>query len=328
MATEPTRARRVERIEDWDNARYAITAPRAALDLRLTLIHFRLMAMLGRVNTRQGWCEMSQTKFAEALGYARGSVVRAVKELVDWRYVEKRGQEEAGSARCHYRLLIDEPEDVASETCHVGGDTSAEAGTCHVGGDTPVTSQVTHVSRTRDTEERSKIKDHSPSPSARRARGEGSSIEDRDRAVSGTPDADDLLAALTEAGIEHPVIELLLRPVLTRRRFSNADRLPTLLRIGRRAAGLDAAALGRAAQDVLEAGVVTIKAERLLAAIETAHKAGARVVIRPNTPQWSAWMDHLDAHDRAQSALARRLGVYQARTEWPPRKLTSAGRVA
>ena len=105
-----TRPPKVQRIEDWDEARYAITPPRAALDPRLSLIHFRLMSMLGRVNTRQGWCDMSQTAFAEALGYNRGSVVRAVGELVAWRYVDKRGQDETGGSRCHYRLLIDEPE--------------------------------------------------------------------------------------------------------------------------------------------------------------------------------------------------------------------------
>lgn len=171
----PPRKARVQRVEDWDNARYAITPPRAALDDRLTLIHFRLMAMLGRVNTAQGWCEMSQTMFAKALGYARGSVVRAVKELVDWRYVEKLGQAEAGSARCHYRLLVDDPEplelddphgdcDTESEgdngTCNVPRDTS----TCNVPGDTCVTSNVTQVSRTKDTalDQRSKITPQTP----------------------------------------------------------------------------------------------------------------------------------------------------------------------
>lgn len=307
--------RKVEQIEDWDNARYAITPPRAALDLRLTLIHFRLMSMLGRVNTQQGWCEMSQTAFAEALGYARGSVVRAVKELVEWGYVEKRGQEASGSARCHYRLLIDEAEEPDDDaTCNVEGDTP----TCNVAGDTGVTSHESDVSRTWDTiEERSKIKDHSPSPSADGARGEGRSIDDGEREV-GTPEAEQILAELARAGVDPPVINLLLRPVLTRRRFSNGDRVATLLGLGKRARGLEPEALKRAARDVLDAGVMTIKAERFGKAVDDAIRAGARVVIKPSTPQWDRWMDHLDQVDPAMAALARKIGTCQVRTEWPP----------
>ena len=151
------------RIEDWDAARYSFVPPRAALDARLTLIHFRFLVMLGRINTAQGWCSLSQTEFAKAQGYARPSVSRAVGELVEWRYVEKHGQDESGSSRCHYRMLMDEPEPTEIDTCHLPRDTPQSGVECHLPRDTSVTSQVTDVSPTKDTLRRSEIEDLPPS---------------------------------------------------------------------------------------------------------------------------------------------------------------------
>lgn len=126
-----------------------------------------------------------------------------------------------------------------------------------------------------------------------------------------------LLADLVVAGVEVEVVNRLLEPVLTKRRFSDGDRAATLLALGQMAAGLEPEALDRALADVLEAEVSTIKAGRLKVAIETAIKAGARYVAKKGTPQFDRWCEHLDRYDPQAASLARKLGLHQARTQWP-----------
>lgn len=102
--------RAVERIEDWADARYSHVPPRAAIDTRLTLAHFRVLVLIGKVNTQHGWCQLSQSATADLFGMHRKTVNAAVTDLVAWGYVEKQTQARTKTSFCHYRVLIDEPE--------------------------------------------------------------------------------------------------------------------------------------------------------------------------------------------------------------------------
>ncbi len=131
-------------------------------------------------------------------------------------------------------------------------------------------------------------------------------------------ETDQVLAALAAEGVEQDVIDHLLRPILTHRRFSDADRIATLADLGRRANGLELEALASAAASVIESGVATIKSARLQLAIDTAIKIGAGVVTKPaDGARWHRWLEHLDRTAPAAAALARRLNVHQSRTTWP-----------
>lgn len=343
----PKRRRQVERIEDWENARYSMVPPRASRDSRLSVIHLRLLMEVGRVNTQHGWCEMSQSDFAARWDYNRGSVVRAVKELVAWRYLEKRGQQETHGARCHYRVLIDAPEEdeAAAElldgepdevatlrkvrtvqnevTCHVAGDTPPD-GTCHVAGDTGVTYDVTHVSPIRVTylDQRSKILPPNP-------REAGEQKDDLDGQKAGAPaapakpapafaDRQATLLATLAAEVDHQALAVLFRPLLTERRWSSAAPLDDLIAAARLAKGLPRPALEAAWRLVRDSGVATVKPERLREAIEAARKGGAMLVIRPGSAQWARWLAHFEATDQPQARVMRSQPSWMVRAEWPP----------
>lgn len=120
MATKRKR-RTVERIEDWTRARYSVLPARAALDMRLTLSHARILMLIGRVNTEGGWCEFSQTSAADMFGMHRKTVNAAVSDLVKWRYLERLQQATTRGSFCHYRVNIDEPDDDVSDEDADGG---------------------------------------------------------------------------------------------------------------------------------------------------------------------------------------------------------------
>jgi hypothetical protein len=94
-----------------DHTRYSFLPGRAATDLRLTQIHFRILAYLGRFNQKKGWCRLSQSDLARQFGVRRQAVNKAVKELAKWGYVEKRGQAESRESFCFYRTVIGPPEE-------------------------------------------------------------------------------------------------------------------------------------------------------------------------------------------------------------------------
>jgi DNA-binding MarR family transcriptional regulator len=155
--------KRVQRITDWDDARYSFLPARAADDLRLTLVHLRVLVYLGRVNNNNGWTELSQKATAGRWGCARVTINGAIKSLVEWGYVEKKSQAETNTALCLYRLLIDKPESSApaapkpepKKKKGKGGvssvdDTSQDAAVSSTG-DTCVEPETTRVSSGDDT---------------------------------------------------------------------------------------------------------------------------------------------------------------------------------
>src|SRR6476620_3089001 len=97
--------------DDGRNMRFSVVPGRAADDLRLTCVHFRILGFLGRFNQQKGWCRLSQTKLAEAFGVRRQAVNKAMSELVEWGYIEKQSQENSGDSFCFYRTVIDRPDE-------------------------------------------------------------------------------------------------------------------------------------------------------------------------------------------------------------------------
>lgn len=224
--------RRVQRLSEWDRSRYSVIPADVWLDRNLTLIHYKLLAALGRVNTELGWCELSQTNLAKLVGATRTTLSAAVNDLVRWRYVEMRSQKQTKSAFCHYRTLLDDPyfeaEDeyierhgTSPDDVSAAGDTPSE-GDVSATGDTPENCtcrpERTPVSATDDTgvaesghphnknarATRSEIKDQSPPNPRKRGRREVGWIDQLRREKPGCSRA----------------VDKLLAPLLTRVKFS------------------------------------------------------------------------------------------------------------
>ena len=105
-----------ERI--WDgrgdalgDARLSIAAGRLADDLRAKVLHFRVMAHVGRQNHARGWLRVSQSELAERWQCHRVTLNRAFKDLVEWGYLVQRTQEEAGESFCLYKVDLDGGDD-------------------------------------------------------------------------------------------------------------------------------------------------------------------------------------------------------------------------
>jgi hypothetical protein len=110
----------VTQVRVWDGrgdalgeSRLTTAAGRMADDLRLKLPHFRIMAHVGRQNAQRGWLRVSQSELAERWACHRNTLNRAFLDLVEWRYLLQRTQEEAGESFCLYKVSLDgdEPSD-------------------------------------------------------------------------------------------------------------------------------------------------------------------------------------------------------------------------
>jgi hypothetical protein len=136
-----------------EHARLSIIAGCAASDLRLSGLHFRILAHLGRFNDKLGWCRMSQTDLASIFQVRRQSVNKATNELVEWGYIQKRDQHESRESFCLYRATLDRPEPRPSTK---EGGVSGKADTPRTRGvsakaDTRVRLEQTGVSPRKDT---------------------------------------------------------------------------------------------------------------------------------------------------------------------------------
>jgi hypothetical protein len=155
-----------------------------------------------------------------------------------------------------------------------------------------------------------------------------------DRAQGGKQTSGSSSAALLErvrrAGVSELVIDRLLRPILDRRRFSDANSLAALTSLGKQADGLTAEALDAAARMVLAAAKGKVRATAIAAAIRYVGNTGADPVRAPWTrwapgmpaivtrrdPSWRQWMQHLQGPviDRANDA-----GAIKVTSPWPAR---------
>lgn len=83
---------KIYRENDGDDARYSFLPGRAADDPRLKLVHFRVLAFLGRRNQNYGWWELNQGSLAKRFGVVRQTINSAISELVEWKYAATRPQ--------------------------------------------------------------------------------------------------------------------------------------------------------------------------------------------------------------------------------------------
>ncbi|MGE0022489.1 MAG: MarR family transcriptional regulator [Hyphomicrobium sp.] len=312
---KPKRRREVERIEDWDDARYSHVPPRAALDERLTLAHLRVLVLIGKVNTQHGWCQLSQKDTAELFGLNRQTVNAAIADLVGWRYVEMRTQAQTKTSFCHYRVLIDEPEGGVSSTGDTppgGGVSSPDDTGVGARGDTGVVPEATppmYKEHAREITDQRSLPPKSPSggPSAKPVHGQWKA---------------DALAALRERGRHRDAIEALIAPLMA------SDKR---LSLGKGAALVDALAdLALAAHGVprpaLDAALARLLAQPkkltpsvIRAEIDVARRCGAMIVIRRGSPQWARWHEHYRASGQAFSArFMDNNDAMQVPSEWPP----------
>jgi len=315
------RRREVERIEDWDDARYSHVPPRAATDTRLTLVHHRLLVLIGKVNTQHGWCQLSQKNTAETFGMLRQTVCSAIAELVDWGYVEMRTQEQTKTSFCHYRVLIDLPDQGGVSATD---DTPPDEGVSPTD-DTGVGPQATRVSapgrhspmykdRAREIRDQRSLPPKSPSggPSA-------NPVDEQWKTAA--------LDTLRASGRYRDAVDGLLVPLLTSdKRLAlgkGAERAEALAELAAAAHGLPKPALDTAAKRLIE-DPHKLTTAKIRAAIDTARSAGAMFVIRPNMPQWSRWLEHYDVTKPQLAKIIRKDGTsWQVPSEWPPARAQS-----
>jgi hypothetical protein len=132
------------------------------------------------------------------------------------------------------------------------------------------------------------------------------------------PQSLQMLVDLCADGRHIEVVDRLLRPILQARRFSDSDKLSSLLSLRDSAKDLSGEQLEKAAQLVLALRFRTIKRERIAEVIEQVRKAGAMVVIYAGTPQWDAWIVHWQRTQPKLAKLAAGADKWQAPAKWPP----------
>lgn len=316
----PKRRREVERIEDWDDARYSHVPPRAATDARLTLVHMRVLVLIGKVNTQHGWCQLSQTSAAEMFGMHRKTVNAAVLDLVQWNYVERKTQEQTKTSFCHYRVLIDEPEIGEGGVPPTDGTPRGEGvpptdGTGVTSrsytGAAPETAPPMYKDRAREIKDQRSLPPKSP---------DGGPSENLDWKGK-------LIAELRGRGRNLDAVETLLAPLLASdKRISlgkGSAAVDALADLAHAAHGIPKPALQAALKRLLE-HPNKLTPGKIREAIDAARAAGAMLPVRRGTPQWQRWQEHYTKADPRQALLMNRFDVWQVPSEWPPSLVQTA----
>lgn len=321
--------------------RYSIIPGDFAEEARADVGHFRVLNLIGRHTDSHGWCRLKQINIADAVGLSRETVCRKLRDLVAWGYVEKRSQDATGRA-IFYRTIMDRhhPPPVAdgdddgehddtidqgpdsrpgpvSRASHVGYNQSVELHpTCDAGVTSGVTHRITPGVTPAITHNDSSLTTEGKYPNPIGASADGAKGKRSDQ--DGKGDAEKLLTALRADGVALQVVEHLLRPILEGKRFSSSDRLGKLRELRDRAKGIPTPALDKAADLVLALEFQTIKPERIFEAIDLVRVGGAMVTIRKGSPNWTAWRNHLQAHEPTTAKLMSRFDSWQVRAPWPP----------
>lgn len=127
------------------------------------------------------------------------------------------------------------------------------------------------------------------------------------------------IAALRADGVAMSVVERLLVPLLTSKRFSSATPLEDLRAARDATRHLGPELLDKALGLIRDSGVGTVKADRLRSAIDAVERGGAMAVIERGTPAWDAWMAHYQALEPKAASLMDRYERWQVPAAWPPR---------
>ncbi len=114
---------------------YSIIPASFVMDRRMNGSHKDVMMLLGVYSTRKGWIRISQTALADKIGCARSTVNRAIRDLVDWGYLEKRAKTDTHTPLCFYRIVMvrDEPDAMSDDLEIEGDDDVSDEGGCSVG---------------------------------------------------------------------------------------------------------------------------------------------------------------------------------------------------
>lgn len=84
--------------------RYSIIPRRFFEDPRPALSHTKVIGVLGTHSNETGWCRLKQRTISDSSTLARETVNRAIADLIEWGYVEKKDVKGRSSA---YRVLMD-----------------------------------------------------------------------------------------------------------------------------------------------------------------------------------------------------------------------------
>lgn len=330
-------------------ARYSIVSGDFAREMRATDTHRRVMLQLGLHSTRNGWIKLSQTKLAGELGLARESVNRAIRDLVEWRYVEKRDQSDTGRSICFYRIIMDrptEPGDDAADADIEGDDAGSDDGELHGGsvsagsqGGVSVGSQTCDAgSHTGVTLGVTPIRDHlSVPPSRSRAAAPREAGRAGGKAVRS--DVEEMLERIALVPSREAVVDRLLRPICLRRDFRAPSVEHTLAALADWVAGqgLGDDDLARAAELVIERRRVIVNEAAIRDCVAEV-KSGpspttspdgkpAQMFISPSShPEaaaaWAAYWR--GTGDRRSASLVEKHGAYVPSLSPPPHHITGA----
>jgi hypothetical protein len=116
----------------------------------------------------------------------------------------------------------------------------------------------------------------------------------------------------------HLAIDGLLAPLLAQRRFSAADPLVAMRDIARRLAGFPDAHVAKVLELVLAHKLRTIKADRVIAAIESVRIGGLMLVIVAGSPEFAAWRRHLDKTHPKLGRIMAAQSKWQVPSQFPP----------
>lgn len=272
------------------DARMSWLSGRVADDARLGLLHFRMLAHLGRQNHRRGWLRLSQQELAEAWGCSRSRLNQAIGDLVDWGYVRKRTQAESHESYCTYKVRLDDPEDDDEQAGNMPEGECSPGGTPHQGGSVPPAEHLCSPGGTplfpgRNTPHHITARAPTTPIFAEQIPAHTSS---RSVCASGGNLVDELRAE----GQHLHVIEHLIAPLWGKLRFDSRDEPGQLLRgIRDVLAELPDGALIETAQTLLRERTVWPSAAVAWKAAEACQRRHM-VRIERGTTEWVAWAAH------------------------------------
>lgn len=295
--------------------RYSIIPGAFVEDPRPRHLHYRIINLLGRHTDDEGWCRLRQERMGAYLKNEDGTVVhrvtvnRAVKELVEWGYLETH-QAETGGRALWYRVIMDRPGGPPTRSNDESDDCDDECSETTTSGDVASMATSGVAIRGYNKNDLSLTTKTLPNPSER-----GFSEKPR-----GGQWKDEALAALRVGGHHRDAVEVLIAPLLSSdKRLSlgqPSDVVAVLASLAEAAHGISKTSLEEAAKRLL-AQPSKLTPQRIREAIDIARKAGAMIMVRRGTAQHQQWLERFRRTNPDMARLAERHDV-QVPSEWPP----------